>query len=293
MPTKRHAFWMLALSPSCHQLFMFPDSRCVAACIVLQVQLGFVEHVKLVTRLVVNAKLQVRTAAGLQLLHCTWRRASGTLYEHLLPASYLPPTHLPAYSLMLRTLQRCLRLLPQHLGTPPHAHPFANAVPLLLQQDFMETPLDGGDIDLEGLQEIVIGTDHAYLVDEVMALVEGALNAAEQYKDGFGELRDRVVQNRSFSVEALQRELSAGQRDLEGFRRDIERYKAEVQAVQGIPQQTTLGVLRLVLDPMVAAFRPSFEACLQSIYSLLPQLANDVYTTFIDKVWWGVRDKCS
>lgn len=149
----------------------------------------------------------------------------------------------------------------------------------------METPLDGGDIDLEGLQEIVIGTDHAYLVDEVMALVEAALDAAEQYKDGFGELRDRVVQNRSFSVEALQRELSAGQRDLEGFRRDIERYKAEVQAVQGIPQQTTLGVLRLVLDPMVAAFRPSFEACLQSIYSLLPQLANDVYTTFIDKVW--------
>lgn len=149
----------------------------------------------------------------------------------------------------------------------------------------METPLDGGDIDLEGLQEIVIGTDHAYLVDEVMALVEGALDAAERYKDGFGELRDRVVQNRSFSVEALQRELSAGQRDLEGFRRDIERYKAEVQAVQGIPQQTTLGVLRLVLDPMVAAFRPSFEACLQSIYSLLPQLANDVYTTFIDKVW--------
>ena len=45
-----------------------------------------------------------------------------------------------------------------------------------------------------------------------------------------------------------------------------------------------LGVLQIDLGPLIDTFQPSFERCLEELTSLLPQLADEAYTAFIDKV---------
>ena len=53
----------------------------------------------------------------------------------------------------------------------------------------MEKPLDGGDVDLEGFNEIILGEDHKRLVRCVGDGLHAAFQQADEYRDSFKVFR--------------------------------------------------------------------------------------------------------
>ena len=58
-----------------------------------------------------------------------------------------------------------------------------------LPQDFMEKPIDGSEVDLEAMFEVVLGSDHSDRVTKIVLLAEETMNQAAEYTQSFSELR--------------------------------------------------------------------------------------------------------
>ncbi|KAG1666392.1 hypothetical protein FOA52_006501 [Chlamydomonas sp. UWO 241] len=151
-------------------------------------------------------------------------------------------------------------------------------------KNFIERPIDRGAVDLEGLHEMVIGSKHPAQVEAVMNKAHEAMAAALDFLATFAPLRDLAANCSLFSAEALREAYAAGRCTLDDFRGDVDRLRGHAAEVEAIPRRWILGVLELNLEPLVEALQPPFQRCLAEVCTLLPALADEAYTAFVEKV---------
>ena len=83
----------------------------------------------------------------------------------------------PPFEMRWVCMHRCPHCASPHPSPPPPS------------QDYMERPIEGGEVDLDALLRVVLGADHTERVEGVLALATAAMQRAGEHTDSFADLR--------------------------------------------------------------------------------------------------------
>eukprot|EP00899_Mesostigma_viride_P007437 jgi/Mesvir1/16695/Mv15092-RA.1 len=158
---------------------------------------------------------------------------------------------------------------------------------LLHQQELMHHVSEAGLVDMESaasLAELIEDDKYEELVDEVKGSLTAAFHTAEEFKAVYAPYCKMVMENEVVDFDAMKADYEAGRRTLADFRTDMQKFLDQERDIREIAEESRVGILKIDSRQLKQTFLPSPQRCLAALHALLPRLAHEMFSAFMEEI---------